>query len=1232
MFLKTLTLRGFKSFASATRMELEPGITCVVGPNGSGKSNVVDALAWVMGEQGAKNLRGSKMEDVIFAGTGKRQPLGRAEVSLTIDNTDGAIPIDYTEVTITRTLFRSGGSEYSINGSPARLLDIQELLNDSGLGKEMHVIVGQGRLDEILHADPFDRRGFIEEAAGVLKHRRRKDKALRKLTGLQANLDRVNDLRAELSDQLEPLGRQAQAAKRAQGVQAVLRDAEARLAADDVVRLSAKLEAGTSPQVAAKAKEELQLELAELDRRISAGTADLAKLETRAEDLTALVRDLDGAAARARALAQRAEDRIGFFDRAPVAPEQGETPEATLAKAKRYAAEQAEAVKLSQKRQAQVDELTAQKDAAQAGLTDTEARLGELRAAQSQLVERRARAENTIESAQNELQRTAADLADLDAQAANLADEHRRAKELADRVRARVADLNDSGTGLSEAAEQTAEDLATARRDLAELDTRVQSAGRLLAAAGARAQALQEGARTPAHLADVLALNVPGVDRALGDLLRIAPGAERAVTAALGSGAQAVLAADLETAAGLLEALDAGTAIEVLIAGPGGPAESTGPAEPAESAEPTDSTVPAPTSARPGPVPALDLVTCSDPAVGRLLETLLADVQVVADAQTALELLAGGAVEADLEQAAERDMRYATLDGELYSATAVSRGVDAEGARLAAAGELERTKADLERKRRALDQLGARREEFSAVVADREAAHRTAQQAEHAAEVRRASAAQELAAATTAASRLDSRRAELDERHSTLTQRRTRAQQDLEDAQRTLEELDAQQAQREADRAAEDSDAGPESAAGETEEERLSAVRDELSAGIAHLGEQLMEARIAVRTAGDRAKFLGDRVAALQRRAEDARAAAQQVAEDAERARVSRERAGRIVTAATGLRDLLAAAQAKAETDLDRAKQSRSALGEDLEELRTTRQSAAERLAKQTQEEAEARLVRERYEAELAELSARVQEETGLSVEHLVERFGPHLPVPVGESTEQPFVRAEVEKSRKAAQRELKAIGEVNPLALEEYAALKERHDFLESQLGDIESTRAELLKLVEQVDEHVKEAFAAAFADTAREFERIFARLFPGGEGSLTLTDPEDLLACGVEVHARPAGKRVKRLSLLSGGERSLVAIALLVAIFKARPSPFYVMDEVEAALDDVNLQRLLTVFEELQESSQLIVITHQNRTMEIADALYGVTMGADGISTVISQRLVKRADDEQRSKSQSV
>ena len=288
MYVKSLTMKGFKSFASATHLRLEPGITCIVGPNGSGKSNVVDALAWVMGEQGAKSLRGGSMEDVIFAGTAGRPPLGRAEVALTIDNTDGALPIDYTEVTISRTMFRSGGSEYAINGTSCRLLDIQELLSDSGIGREMHVIVGQGQLDAVLRATPEERRGFIEEAAGVLKHRKRKERALRKLEAMEANLTRITDLTGEIRRQLGPLGRQAETARKAAVIQAEVRDARLRLLADDLVQLTSTLEQEVADETALIARRtEVEVALTGLGSRVDEleAAAEAARPElARAQD------------------------------------------------------------------------------------------------------------------------------------------------------------------------------------------------------------------------------------------------------------------------------------------------------------------------------------------------------------------------------------------------------------------------------------------------------------------------------------------------------------------------------------------------------------------------------------------------------------------------------------------------------------------------------------------------------------------------------------------------------------------------------------------------------------------------------------------------------------------------------------------------------------------------------------------------------------------------------------
>ena len=343
MHLKNLTLKGFKSFASATTLHFEPGVTCVVGPNGSGKSNVVDALAWVMGEQGAKSLRGGKMEDVIFSGTSGRAPLGRAEVALTIDNSDGALPIDYTEVTIARTLFRNGGSEYSINGEPCRLLDVQELLSDSGIGREMHVIVGQNQLTAILEATPEDRRDIIEEAAGVLKHRKRKEKALRKLEAMQANLNRLQDLTAELRRQLKPLGRQAEVARRAVVIQSEVRDARLRIMADDLVHLREALAAEVADETALRDRQaEVDAQLAALLAQEAAAeeqaALDAPRLTTAQETWFAL----SGLRERFHGLVQLSAERVRHLQPEPEEEDSGRDPEQIEAEARALRAEEFE--------------------------------------------------------------------------------------------------------------------------------------------------------------------------------------------------------------------------------------------------------------------------------------------------------------------------------------------------------------------------------------------------------------------------------------------------------------------------------------------------------------------------------------------------------------------------------------------------------------------------------------------------------------------------------------------------------------------------------------------------------------------------------------------------------------------------------------------------------------------------------------------------------------------------
>lgn len=1163
MYLKTLTMRGFKSFAKATSLELEPGITCVVGPNGSGKSNVVDALAWVMGEQGAKNLRGGKMDDVIFAGTAGRQGLGRAEVSLTIDNTDGAIPIDYTEVTISRTLFKSGGSEYAVNGATARLIDIQELLNDSGLGKEMHVIVGQGRLDEILHADPMTRRGFIEEAAGVLKHRRRKDKALRKLTGLQTNLDRLGDLRGELSRQLGPLARQAKAASRAAVVQAQLRDATARLLADDIVRLQAKIET-THDDTLTQRTTELTTEVETLDATIAGITQRFGKRDTAIEQSESNLTRLAAIIAHAHGLAARARDRNEFLQAETTSAPVGEDPQALETRAAHYRKERDQAADLLTARQADLDaatatrtELATRRDTATQELARERERIRAHLRERASLETAATVAERAVDDAQRELDTLASQApearATLDAAAAKLT----RAQELAAQVEAAETDLDATHERATTAATQ-------ARTHLAHIRERLTTARNTLDQTCARIDALTLAATFEAS--DITQLGLDGVRGPLAELLTITPGHERPVTAVLGPLATAVAVDSPQAAATVLSEVSGD--VDVVVTN----------AEVVASAA-----VPPPAAGPAGVVRVRSVVSSPSPAINDLLDAALAGVFEAADVTQAQEWV-------------EKYPQcvFVTPEGEVFSAHRVRRSGGAESARFQAKAALEDAQASRAEQEKAVKNLEA--EEAQA----QEALSLASEKETRALEALYASDAQILGAGaqvSEAASALEKLREEARVRQTRMDELTHHIEQARAKAQAAQEQLSTNTST--------------------IDEEPDTSEVDEISERHREVSEKVMELTIAVRSARDRVTFLGDRAAALMRQAEQVRAAREEAARVQARRAAMAGVARDIGEAADLLARHFTRLQAQVTEELAAHKDARSGLRGELAQAQQARNEASEELTKLGEAQHAATVARERYLVQFEELERRATTEVGLSVENLVEQFGPHQPVPTEDGEPVAYVRAEQEKIATRAKKEIASIGAVNPLALEEYQALKERHDYLETQITDIEATRKDLLTLVDDVDAHVRDVFAGAFADTQREFAQVFERLFPGGQGELALTEPDDLLNTGVEVFARPAGKRVQRLSLLSGGERSLVAVAILVAIFKARPSPFYVMDEVEAALDDANLSRLLTVFKELQESSQLIVITHQKRTMEIADALYGVTMGGDGISKVISQKL---------------
>ncbi|MFJ1937798.1 chromosome segregation protein SMC [Kitasatospora sp. NPDC088160] len=1189
MHLKSLTLRGFKSFASSTTLRFEPGITCVVGPNGSGKSNVVDALSWVMGEQGAKSLRGGKMEDVIFAGTSGRAPLGRAEVSLTIDNADGALPIDYSEVTITRTMFRNGGSEYALNGETCRLLDIQELLSDSGIGREMHVIVGQGQLDSVLHADPMGRRAFIEEAAGVLKHRKRKEKALRKLDAMQVNLNRVQDLVAELRRQLGPLGRQARIARRAAGIQADLRDARLRLLADDLLALRQAVEAEIADELA------LRLRRTTVEQELAGVVQREAVLEAQVQQLGPSLEGARQTWYRLSALAERTRGTIGLAEaRARHAAaggqaeeRRGRDPEELEREAARVREDEAALAEALEEAQYALAEAVERRSGLERGLATEERRLRDAARAIADRREGLARLQGQAAAARSKA-------ASAEAEIGRLTEAGGEALLRAEAAQAEYEELQRQVGGpagddeRAEAAHQEArERLAAVERDLAAARESAGAAERERAGLTARHEALSLGLRRKDGTGALLDAGerLSGLRGPAAALLRIAPGYEVPVAAALGAAADAVAVDSPGTAAEalrLLRAEDAGRAA-LLIEGAGRAALPIGGA-----GEPLAGVGELPEGAR----WAAELVDGPAGLVGAV-RGLLARVAVVGTLDEALRLVAD-----------HPGLTAVTAAGDRLGADFAQGGSDGVPSLL-------EIRAAVEETARAIAELALRCTESAARLAELAEQRRESDAAvEQLAEQRRRQEKERAQVAGTLGRLGGQARAAAGEAER-LSAAAARADQDLAELLATAEELAERLA------AAEDSQDSGEDEPDTAEQQRLA----EAATGSR---QAELEARLAVRTHEERVRALAGRADQLDRAA---RAEREARARAAERRRRAEHDAGVANAVAAGARQLLACL----EVSLSRADAGRAAVeqarAERETELRAHREHGRglkEELDKLVDAGHRDEVLRAEKRLRIEQLEARALEEFGIDGGELLATYGPDQPVPPSTPEEgrepgepRPYDRAEQEKRLRAAEKAYQQLGKVNPLALEEFAALEERHQFLGEQLDDLKRSRRDLLDIVREVDERVEQLFASAYHDTAAQFEGVFARLFPGGEGRLVLTDPDHMLTTGVEVEARPPGKKVKRLSLLSGGERSLTAVALLVAIFKARPSPFYVMDEVEAALDETNLRRLVGIMEELRESSQLIVITHQKLTMESADALYGVTMKGDGISQVISQRL---------------
>lgn len=1180
MYLKSLTLRGFKSFASSTTLNLEPGITCVVGPNGSGKSNVVDALAWVMGEQGAKSLRGGKMEDVIFAGTTGRPPLGRAEVLLTIDNSDGALPIEYSEVTISRTMFRSGGSEYAINGQSCRLLDVQELLSDSGIGREMHVIVGQGQLDSVLHATPEDRRGFVEEAAGVLKHRKRKEKALRKLDATQGNLTRLQDLLTEIRRQLKPLGRQAEVARRAATIQADARDARARLLADEIIT------ARTTMQVELADETELKARRQDLESQIEAARAEEITLETKLRDEAPRVTlaqetwfALSGLRERMRGTLNLAQERLRAASEEVEDMTPGRDPDQLDAEADRLSISLTELAEDVNRAQTALDEAIAERQSTEAAYTEEERRIASTLRASADRREGLARLAGQVNALRARSAAFDSEIARLESARVDALKRAEHAHQEYVTLETSVAGLDAGERGLDAQFDQAQAAKEQAQADLDAVKEQVLIAQRDVAALTARVDALRlnlepkDGAGALLSLQDTMGSLLGSA----AGLMTIRPGFEPAIAAAMGSAADAIAVNRVDGAVDAIETLKSRELGRAGIIVAGGPAEDEPwPALPAYATY------------------AVDVIT-SDAQIDNALRRILLRVAVVDSVADARRLVS------DLPT-----VTAVTREGDVLSAHFARGGSASSQSLIEAQSAFDVATGDLA-------QAHARVESLSFDVARLSSAFEQAsREAEVALEALHESDA-ELAAVSENLGHLNAT---------------------IKSAKAEAERLEA--AKKEAEAAHERDVAGLAELETRLAEASEASEEDPDTTVLESLGEQAREnrqketdARLALRTLEERVRALSDQINTLRESAEAERQAIVRAQQRREQRRREAIVAGEVVAAGTEIVATLERSISRASSWRNEIEQSRRSIDQKLADLRAKSRELAAELDKVTDSVHRDEIARAEQRLRLENLEMRALEELGTEVDILVAEYGPDVLVPQHPTEDNPdpeplpFDRDRESKRLKIAEKELALLGKVNPLALEEFSALEERHKFLSEQLDDLKKTRHDLLEIVDEVDAKVVEVFTAAWQDVEREFSQVFSRLFPGGEGRLVLTDPSDMLTSGIDVEARPAGKKVKRLSLLSGGERSLVAVAFLVSLFKARPSPFYILDEVEAALDDTNLGRLLEIYEELRENSQLVVITHQKRTMEVADALYGVSMRGDGVSAVISQRLRDGQDD---------
>ena len=1185
MYLKSLVLKGFKSFADRSALTLEPGITAIVGPNGSGKSNISDAVLWVLGERNAKNLRGQAMEDVIFAGSSARKATGLAEVDLVLDNSDGTLPVDYDEVAITRRMYRNGESEYLINGTVARRMDVLDILHDSGLGTGTHSIISQGSLDSILQSKPEDRRALIEEAAGVLKHKQRKAKSERKLANMDQHLLRARDVVGEVARQLGPLERKAKKARTYQELAVQQAEYGLRIAVDDLRVLQAQWNESQEKEAALVAEleqrrgaiEAAEKTVEELQERIRLETLDAGDLSRRHRAAAAAVERFDSAVMMVRERRRAALSRAGELEL---------SLEANAVKAAEAAAE-------LERARAQLVEAEAEKAAATARVSDLELVYRDLGVKRGSLdresnglgkdIERLTREREAAQrkQAQNQeaLTHGLAHVQVIESHGAELALE-------LERVQAEAAEAAGAAAEATSALEALAADESAARQAVGTaLQTRDAARAAFDEARDAHRAleveiaALEEVERTSLvsagearawliERADELA----GLCEPLSHVVHVRAGFEPLVESLLGADVATLLVENGPAALAIVSQLNAagaeGEAVFLLRDDPS-PVRTEAVAlqwlrEVAGSAE---------------GVPLIEQLAFPDGARDAV-EALLGDVVVCPSLEAALAAHGRDAL----------GVRFATIDGAVVwpsGKVSVGAAVVDEGA-----GVLARV--------RRLEEL--RGQLAAALVAMEKAAeaHRLAEEALRAAQATSLELSQRLAtlkgrseaaraAADSAAEKLGATRRELEG----IQRQREEAEAVISEARPTVEALEKSVA----DLAARIEGAKQKQAA---IQEELAPLRRE-----AHkVADQLSEAKLAAATLAERTTY-AERVRDARDR--DLESLARQNAESEASLQVKRVSAARLEPLLALFDELTRSAQRwtqSLEEQAAAAQDSSTGLHASVTEARQRAHEAHGLFDGVSERLSEARVQKGRLE---------------LQVEAAVNHIAIDCKTPLETALALPPLdnRSEVEDALFKINRRIANLGTINPDAAHEYDELKVRYDYLASQLADLDTARKALAKINRVIDARMKEDFIRTYEQVDANFQEIFATLFPGGRANLSLVDPEDIENTGVEVNAQPKGKRIAKMMLLSGGEKSLTALALLFAVYRTRSTPFYILDEVEAALDDTNLRRLAAYIDSLRDTTQLIMITHQRRTMEMADTLFGVSMQGDGVTKVISQKL---------------